>query len=131
MIIAPAALSLSTKSASCAGTKSLYMREPYVVRIPAVNARSLTANGKPRSEEHTSELQSRVDLVCRLLLEKKKKKKKRTKKEAEKKEKKKTNNITKEKATIRYIAANSAHEYSKTCRHVYAKSQIAKGCSGC
>src|SRR5207247_10917526 len=25
----------------------------------------------PRSEEHTSELQSRVDLVCRLLLEKK------------------------------------------------------------
>src|SRR6266496_448584 len=31
--------------------------------------------GKPRSEEHTSELQSRRDLVCRLLLEKKKKKK--------------------------------------------------------
>src|SRR5438105_9439517 len=29
-----------------------------------------------RSEEHTSELQSRVDLVCRLLLEKKKKKRK-------------------------------------------------------
>src|SRR5438105_11590469 len=28
-----------------------------------------------RSEEHTSELQSRVDLVCRLLLEKKKEKK--------------------------------------------------------
>src|SRR5438105_6173356 len=30
-----------------------------------------------RSEEHTSELQSRVDLVCRLLLEKKKEKKKK------------------------------------------------------
>src|SRR5437868_13147059 len=30
-----------------------------------------SANG--RSEEHTSELQSRFDLVCRLLLEKKKK----------------------------------------------------------
>src|SRR5690348_18220144 len=30
-----------------------------------------------RSEEHTSELQSPVHLVCRLLLEKKKKKKKR------------------------------------------------------
>src|SRR5690242_21526998 len=29
-----------------------------------------------RSEEHTSELQSHVNLVCRLLLEKKKKKKK-------------------------------------------------------
>src|SRR5206468_12210118 len=34
-----------------------------------------------RSEEHTSELQSRSDLVCRLLLEKKKKKKKNLKKE--------------------------------------------------
>src|SRR5438874_9647713 len=34
---------------------------------------------RPRSEEHTSELQSRRDLVCRLLLEKKKKKKKQTK----------------------------------------------------
>src|SRR2546422_7354314 len=33
-------------------------------------------NGRPvqRSEEHTSELQSRLHLVCRLLLEKKKKK---------------------------------------------------------
>src|SRR5690349_22799873 len=30
---------------------------------------------RPRSEEHTSELQSRRDLVCRLLLEKKKTKK--------------------------------------------------------
>src|SRR5215475_16119343 len=29
---------------------------------------------RPRSEEHTSELQSRENLVCRLLLEKKKKK---------------------------------------------------------
>src|SRR5690606_41128301 len=31
-----------------------------------------------RSEEHTSELQSREDLVCRLLLEKKKEKRQRT-----------------------------------------------------
>src|SRR3712207_7778634 len=30
--------------------------------------------GEPRSEEHTSELQSRQYLVCRLLLEKKKRK---------------------------------------------------------
>src|SRR5207249_9909906 len=38
-------------------------------------ARSPTAARRPpRSEEHTSELQSRFDLVCRLLLEKKKKK---------------------------------------------------------
>src|SRR5690349_24030673 len=47
----------------------------------APNARSNAATRGPsvrkterRSEEHTSELQSRRDLVCRLLLEKKKKK---------------------------------------------------------
>src|SRR5436309_6287817 len=33
-----------------------------------------TSNPRFRSEEHTSELQSRENLVCRLLLEKKKKK---------------------------------------------------------
>src|SRR5690606_40397313 len=33
---------------------------------------SNTAESHPRSEEHTSELQSRENLVCRLLLEKKK-----------------------------------------------------------
>src|SRR2546422_11593747 len=37
----------------------------------------LVAVSEPRSEEHTSELQSRLHLVCRLLLEKKKKKKNR------------------------------------------------------
>src|SRR5699024_12399262 len=31
-----------------------------------------SSSKSPRSEEHTSELQSRFDLVCRLLLEKKK-----------------------------------------------------------
>src|SRR5437588_5154042 len=41
----------------------------------------------PRSEEHTSELQSHSDLVCRLLLEKKKKKKKKTKKSNKKQKK--------------------------------------------
>src|SRR5216683_7343331 len=43
-----------------------------------------------RSEEHTSELQSRSDLVCRLLLEKKKKynNRKKNKKKKKKKEKK-------------------------------------------
>src|SRR5712664_4085417 len=38
-----------------------------------------------RSEEHTSELQSRSDLVCRLLLEKKKKKRYRIKRSQKKK----------------------------------------------
>src|SRR5437867_9500006 len=37
---------------------------------PAPIARA--ASSRPRSEEHTSELQSPYDLVCRLLLEKKK-----------------------------------------------------------
>src|SRR5436309_8244999 len=37
--------------------------------------RTVRARIEDRSEEHTSELQSRENLVCRLLLEKKKKKK--------------------------------------------------------
>src|SRR5690242_21025556 len=37
-------------------------------------AREADAGDRARSEEHTSELQSHVNLVCRLLLEKKKKK---------------------------------------------------------
>src|SRR5947207_11368628 len=42
----------------------------------SVERRSRTPRFPTRSEEHTSELQSHSDLVCRLLLEKKKKKKK-------------------------------------------------------
>src|SRR2546428_5234154 len=45
-------------------------------KLVALQARLRAPNGCPwdheRSEEHTSELQSRSDLVCRLLLEKKK-----------------------------------------------------------
>src|SRR6266496_835139 len=52
------------------------------------SVRSALARG-PRSEEHTSELQSRRDLVCRLLLEKKKK---RETCNSTKKKKKKKNN---------------------------------------
>src|SRR2546427_4306524 len=37
------------------------------------NSGTLAASGTFRSEEHTSELQSQSNLVCRLLLEKKKK----------------------------------------------------------
>src|SRR2546422_7251514 len=52
-------------------------------RVTEAGARSLQLvlallNEAPRSEEHTSELQSRLHLVCRLLLEKKKKKKNQT-----------------------------------------------------
>src|SRR2546422_2877147 len=42
--------------------------------LPAAELHRLTTNdAADRSEEHTSELQSRLHLVCRLLLEKKKK----------------------------------------------------------
>src|SRR6478672_13634037 len=46
-----------------------------------------TEEGLVRSEEHTSELQSRSDLVCRLLLEKKKKNKKTKQKQKKKQNK--------------------------------------------
>src|SRR5437773_8446666 len=55
--------------------------QPLVVETHAVDHRAVLAQpeeararitGLPRSEEHTSELQSHHDLVCRLLLEKKK-----------------------------------------------------------
>src|SRR5437868_11781746 len=53
-------------------------RRPRVVccraRVSAVGEDGLHPRQIHRSEEHTSELQSRFDLVCRLLLEKKKKK---------------------------------------------------------
>src|SRR5699024_11819378 len=49
---------------------------PLDVRAYLIPGNSLNSSGTPihglRSEEHTSELQSRFDLVCRLLLEKKK-----------------------------------------------------------
>src|SRR5690349_23501744 len=54
------------------GTKS----PSTVVRFACEDTQFLVQqNVKARSEEHTSELQSRRDLVCRLLLEKKKKNK--------------------------------------------------------
>src|SRR6266496_6037288 len=48
------------------------IRNAFIVRVVSLSAWAMAA----LSEEHTSELQSRRDLVCRLLLEKKKKKKK-------------------------------------------------------
>src|SRR2546421_9543956 len=50
-------------------------RNEEIRMAPTVQHPPPSSNSKPvRSEEHTSELQSRSDLVCRLLLEKKKKK---------------------------------------------------------
>src|SRR5207244_12923362 len=51
---------------------------PFLLPVPQIHGRSHSGPdrhlGDPRSEEHTSELQSPDHLVCRLLLEKKKKK---------------------------------------------------------
>src|SRR4051812_49924255 len=46
---------------------------PAVHRSVPVPGENVNGRGDGRSEEHTSELQSHVNLVCRLLLEKKKK----------------------------------------------------------
>src|SRR5215211_9557020 len=60
------------------GASSASLRKASVNRVDAAvhgrQTRQLTRLRRiPRSEEHTSELQSHSDLVCRLLLEKKKK----------------------------------------------------------
>src|SRR5256885_16482623 len=58
----------------CAVKAELSIRVPSVLnwmRNMGVNTRYLKANPNGRSEEHTSELQSPCNLVCRLLLEKK------------------------------------------------------------
>src|SRR5688500_19459165 len=52
----------------------VYRQRPDVHAV--VHAHPPIATGFARSEEHTSELQSPCNLVCRLLLEKKKKKRK-------------------------------------------------------
>src|SRR5947209_8797346 len=51
------------------GLEGTPLGEPEAVQSPAV---LILTPGEARSEEHTSELQSRQYLVCRLLLEKKK-----------------------------------------------------------
>src|SRR5699024_12873538 len=56
-----------------------YMKQKVIGEIGAPKKHGIKHNSPlpkhlRRSEEHTSELQSRFDLVCRLLLEKKKKK---------------------------------------------------------
>src|SRR5256885_6471627 len=54
------------------GEKSEKQRWP-TKQIPNVPTRNVVVYPSVRSEEHTSELQSPCNLVCRLLLEKKKK----------------------------------------------------------
>src|SRR2546426_3976730 len=66
-------LALQTREAAC----RMGGFAPYrpLTEAPAFNRRltiATTSSSSPRSEEHTSELQSPCNLVCRLLLEKKK-----------------------------------------------------------
>src|SRR5215510_5958097 len=78
-------------SANCESISLSYsgpsgMRQTFSpVSCPTLISRSANSS---RSEEHTSELQSRGHLVCRLLLEKKKKKITPTDKQKKKKKKK-------------------------------------------
>src|SRR2546427_8565947 len=57
----------------------LICRPQQPVRLRLVGLARTGREALQRSEEHTSELQSQSNLVCRLLLEKKKNKKKNTK----------------------------------------------------
>src|SRR5712664_4669844 len=83
-------------SRSC-GRRDRRDEPPVHGHTDAVEARTQVARARGRSEEHTSELQSRSDLVCRLLLEKKKKKTYKKKKNKKKKNKKKKNKKKKKK----------------------------------
>src|SRR5689334_23730599 len=62
----------STRSTSASGTRPV---NRHVSSSPSSRLSSRSSSNEspaPRSEEHTSELQSQFHLVCRLLLEKKK-----------------------------------------------------------
>src|SRR5688572_32674596 len=67
---------LDERAAIDADIKDIYTEVKSADLKPKV-LRKAIANKRRRSEEHTSELQSQSNLVCRLLLEKKKKKKKK------------------------------------------------------
>src|SRR2546422_8120026 len=70
--------SLAITSCACSRLSGLELRYGSrsaitLSRPSASAARKAVSEESTRSEEHTSELQSRLHLVCRLLLEKKKK----------------------------------------------------------
>src|SRR5207302_8734050 len=60
---------------ACGRIAGAQMNAQFLFQTHPGNWRAQIAGMGLRSEEHTSELQSRENLVCRLLLEKKKKKK--------------------------------------------------------
>src|SRR5215475_1443517 len=77
---------LSLHDALPIGLPSAVRSQPHAPGMARISAKLCA-----RSEEHTSELQSRENLVCRLLLEKKKKKKNKFLKAKKKNKKSKTN----------------------------------------
>src|SRR5438105_7587999 len=94
-----------------------------VTPVAASKARML----RPRSEEHTSELQSRVDLVCRLLLEKKKKKEKKQKKEKQKKKHKENKNNKAGKQTKNHKTrkkTNTSNRENKTLTKIVLRQHV-------
>src|SRR5690625_5719184 len=71
--VASAAVEVRPKRLMATATASSKKLEVPIIAAGAATLNgSLSARARPRSEEHTSELQSRGHLVCRLLLEKKK-----------------------------------------------------------
>src|SRR5206468_10794389 len=76
IIAVPAARRILSESTSASGprptNKVCCSCNSTVLPTAPGNSRSVMLVPRARSEEHTSELQSRSDLVCRLLLEKKK-----------------------------------------------------------
>src|SRR5688572_32307507 len=72
-----AAAEVATSAIAAPDACAMFANWPTAFSAPAMSPVSLTYSSAPasRSEEHTSELQSQSNLVCRLLLEKKKKKK--------------------------------------------------------
>src|SRR5699024_1094207 len=79
-ISSPSTTPVINKRTTAIAIASNIVNQPIETMIMSVSNSRIENNPFPRSEEHTSELQSRFDLVCRLLLEKKKKDK--TKKRA-------------------------------------------------
>src|SRR5436190_7727112 len=69
-----ASASVSTRGVICQESPQRSLHQPHALSAPPLPtvARAVGARTAGRSEEHTSELQSHSDLVCRLLLEKKK-----------------------------------------------------------
>src|SRR5438477_1738520 len=68
--------SISNEKTNDTWTCSIFLKAlmEYRDAAKALKRKPFVPNQRLRSEEHTSELQSHVNLVCRLLLEKKKKK---------------------------------------------------------